>query len=695
MEKQSGSPAWRLAIDTGSAFTSGCALLEDTGEIYTLRIPSDPGEPSSSALEVLAGICRNNGLRPEKLRLVGCAATLAAGAVTTGSRPVTALLVTRGFRDVLFTGGGGPLPCPYRHNPQKATPLVPRRLTFEVSERMLPGGRIVTPLNENEIIELIPRFKKLGVQSVAVCFLHSYGNPSHEVRVRDILADLLPEVPVTLSSAILPAPGEFRRAVAAVINAATGPLVAEYLDKINLRLAGITGKAPPFFFLQSDASLATARHAAGESARTVLSGPAAGVQACLNLSRMTGRPNLITFDMGATGSRVSLIYREQPLLSARGWFGGHPLGFPMLEMAAGAPGGFSIARVEPGGSIRVGPENSGANPGPACYGRGGTFPTCTDANLLLGRISTHRHYTGEIRPDTGAAREALDKNIAAPLGIPVEQAALKIIKKVNSDIARAVKAISVHKGYDPSEFTLVAFGGAGPQHAAELAADLGIPRVLVPRYPGSYPAMGIFFSDVRREYEVFLNAGIESVNPDDINDAYHRLEGTAREELLAGGVPAVVFHRRASLRFRGQGYEMEMQVPAGKMKQADLLLLNRAYKLAYQAECGLLPEDGETEIASLKLMAVGKISWEVKEGRPGIPSIEHTPHQPRPEGSRTVIFHGVPLETPFYKWNNLEPIACLNGPALVEEEDTTVLVWPGMSASTDLHGNIIIEVGNY
>lgn len=682
MEKPSGSPAWRLAVETGSAFTSGCAYLEDTCEIFTLRIPSDTGVPSSSVLKVLNGFCRIKGLNPEKLMLIEYAATLTAGAVTAGTGPVTALLVTRGFRDLLF---------------MKATPPVPRRLTFEVSERMLPKGRIVTPLDEDEIIRLIPRLKKLGVQAVAVCFLHSCCNPAHEERAGEILAKHLPEVSVTLSSALTPGTGEYRRAVAAVINAATGPLVAGHMDKVSNSLTGNNGKAPPFFFLQSDASLATGRRAARESARTVLSGPAAGVLACLNLSRTTGRPNLITFDMGASGSRLSLIYKEQPVLAARGWFGGYPLDLPMLEIATGAPGGFSIARARPGESLRVGPENAGASPGPACFGRGGTLPTCTDANLLLGRVGTHLLHTGEIRPDPGAAREALDKYIAAPLGITAEQAALEIVKEVNSHIAREVKAISVDKGYDPREFTLVAFGGAGPQHAAELAADLGISRVIVPRFPGSYPAMGLLFSDVRREFRILLNAGIESVRSDDVNEAYHHLESMAGDELLDGGVPpsGMVLQRMASLRFGSQGYEMDMQVPAGKLKQADLQLLNRAYKLAYKAEFGLLPEDGETVIVSLKIIAVGKMSPEAKDARPGVASGVSAPRQPRPEGVRKVIFHGGPLETPVFKRGTLGTPAHFKGPALVEGEDTTVLVWPGMSASTDLHGNLIIEVGNH
>lgn len=689
MEKTSGSPAWRLAADTGSAFTSCCAFLEG-GEVITLRIPSDAGDPSSPVLKAL-GICRSKGLLPEKLSL----AVSAAGPAAEWTRTVTALLVTRGFRDVLYTGD--PHAFPYRHGSPRIIPPVPRRLTFEAGERMLPGGRIAAPLDENEIIDLIPRLKKQGVQSVAVCFLHSYSNPAHEEKARDILAGRLPDVTVTLSSGILPEAGEYRRAVAAAINAASAPLVGGYLDKISQCLAGAAGKAPPLFFLQSDASLATSLHAARESARTLMSGPAAGVMACLNLSRATGRPNLITLDMGAAGARASLIHREQPALAPRGWFGGHPLDLPTLDIA-GAPGGFSIARVDPGGSLRVGPGSTGASPGPACFGRGGQLPTCTDANLLLGRVGVHRLSTGEIRPDYGAAREALDRNISAPLGIPVEQAALEIVKKVNSCIARAIKSISVHRGYDPGEFALVAFGGAGPQHAAEVAAHLGIPRVIVPRHPGSYPAMGLFYSDVRREFKILLNAGIESVSADDLNDAYRCLEDMARDQFLEGGVPPsrVAFQRTAGLRLAGQGLQANLQVPAGKLKQADLQLLARAYKLSFQAECGFFPDGGEIELVSLKLTALGKISLEAKEFRPGLfPSGGTASQQPRPMGIRNVTFNVGPLETAVYNWDSLDPPAFFNGPALVEGEDTTVLICPGMSASTDLHGNLIIEVGDY
>ncbi len=692
MDLPSRTPAWRLAVDTGGAFTSGCAYLENTGETVCLRVPSDPGGPAPSALRVLAGLCDGKGMGADGLELIIHGTTAADGMVP---GTAIALLVTRGFRDILYVGRNQQ-PRFYDPEAPQAVPPVSRRFTFEVDERVLPDGQVLTPLREHEVAGLIPRLRESGIRSVAVCFLHSYANPAHEQRTREILSRQMPEMPVILSSDILPVAGEYERACAAVISAACRPLVDEYLGSLGRHLEGLRiNNSPRFFFMQSDGTLATSRHARAESARIVLSGSAGGVLACLRLAQTTGRPNLITFDMGASGARISLIIRGRIPPVSQGRSQGRPLGFPSLEIITRPVGGASTARLDPGGKVRVGPGCAGSRPGPACYGRGGTLPTCTDANLLLGRISPRRDLPGGIRPDAALAREALEKHLAAPLGITADLAAREVIKAANAVIARAIRTITLDRGYDPREFTLVSFGGSAPQHAAELALELGIPRVLVPRRPGTQSALGMLFADVHREYSINLNIPADQADTNEINEAYSNLEARAREELAAGGVPLprITVCRSAVLRLRGQGGETDMQVPAGKLKQADLNLLNRAFKLACQAECGFLPGGAETEIVRLKLAAVGKTALEAEGSRRKSPAGPGGP-PPSPEGSRAVVFHGNPLETPVYHRSALGPPAKLKGPAVVEEDDTTILVWPGMSASADLYGNMIIEVEN-
>lgn len=680
---------WRAAVDTGSDFTTACAYQEDTGDIYTFKVPSIHGDPASSAARAMDGLCEKTGLALDKLTVVVNGATLALSPGDSNILSETALLVTRGFRDLLYTGGDFP-PHLYGLSAGTAVPRISRRLTFEINERLLPGGLVAKPLNEEEIAGLAQVLVENKVRSVAVCLLHSFDNPVHELMVREILARRLPGIPVTLSSAILPRAGEYDRTAAAVANAAASPLVSGYIDGFCRYLSG-SGAAPSCFFMQFDGSLATARPAALESARMLNSSPAAGILSCRRLARATGRPNLICLDMGGSGCRLGVIHAEQTGSPAPGIKGDNTPG--LTEIHTVHYGGSSPVSVDNMGNFKTAPGTPASGWGPACFG-GGPLPTLTDANVLLGRISTRRPLPGGIMPDRGAARRAIDEYIAVPLKIPADKAALELIEFSLSGISCAIKRITAGRGYDPGEFTLVCFGSAGSLHAAELAAGLGIPRVLVPRHPGAHPALGMFLSDLHRSCQAFLNCSLAGADAGYINETYKNLEEKAMHDLSCEDIGAerVNLYRSAEIRYQGRRKVINMQAPAGRLTQADLQLLGRSFKVSFQAEYGLPPEVGDPEIVCLRLDA--SVSLSVNLEAP--PALKGTSRQsglrPIPLETRSLIFKEVLKDIPVYLREDLAPFTVITGPALVEEDGSTTLVLPGMTASTDALGNIIIEV---
>lgn len=692
MEKPSFTSTWRAAVDIGAAFTSACAYVEDSGEVFNVKVPSAPGEPASGVLEALAGLCGKSGLSLDNLGMVMLGSTFFHHAIASGRGPIAALLVTKGFRDILSTGWGL-LPHPCNPWEGKVLPPVSRRLTFEINERILPGGRVVAPLADDEVVNLIPDLKKHGVESVAVCFLHSYGNPLHEQRVKDILARQIPGIPVTLSSDILPSAGEYGRAYAAAVNAAVRPLLTGCLNGLKSRLTGSGKKTSGIFVLQSDGSAVSSGRAPEESTHTDPSGPMGGVLACLKIAKSTGRSNLITLDLGATGARLSILCRNQPGSAAPETLNGYSRGFNIQEVLT-VPLGAESAVHAGGDSLNIHFDIPGPSPGPARRSAGGILPTCTDANLLLGRINPLRFQSGLFPHDTGKAREAIDKNIAGPLGLPAERAALNIIKNFNDILAGAIKIISIRRGHDPREFTLVAFGSAGPLHAAELAKKSGIPRVLVPPYPGTFSARGMLYTDLRREYTAGLNSLLAYTSPELINSMFDRLEEAARLELTGEGVnpDRIAISRSAGIKYRGYPYEINMQFPSGRLKQADLMLLSRAFKINHQSELGLPPDGADAEIATLRVAAVVNLSADVKDPREINLSGRKEAAHAEPVGTRQVFFHDIPVDTPVFHRSDLKPFTYIIGPALVDQDDSATVIWPGMSATTDALGNIVINV---
>ncbi|MFZ5650510.1 MAG: hydantoinase/oxoprolinase family protein [Bacillota bacterium] len=681
--------SFRSAVDCGGTFTGACMIIEKSGRLFSVKVPSTPEDPSSAVMQALAELCRLSGAGMEDLNILILGAT-AANPIAKKIGDKTALLVTRGFRDILRIGRQA-MPNPYLPAAKKAPPLIPG-VIFEVSERILPGGHVRRPLAENEITAfIVPRLRELGIESIAVCFLHSYDNPLHEQRVKDIITGLMPGMPVTISSDIAPFPGEYERAVATVLNAALTPAAGRFIEALTVRLAKVCGKAPGLFIFQSDGRVMTAPQAAKESFHTVLSSPAGGVAACSRLSASSGRPNIVTLEMGGASTFISIIHKDRPGTKKTGATGAQDILIAAPDIKAVGVGGGSTAVVESGGLLKVGPESAGYSPGPACFARGGTIPTCTDANLILGRIIPETFSPAGVTLEMGPALDAVEKNIACPLGITIEQAAEGIIKMANSAIVRAARKLFAGAGYDPGEFTLVSFGGSGPAHAAEIAREIGIPSVLIPLHSGVYPSMGMLFADLQRDYSRPLVSLLAGTGPEFLENEYRLLEEIARGDFLSGGISGpLAIERSAGIRYEGQSHVLNMQVPSGKLTPADLKLLGRAFGVEYETRFGFPPENSEAEITGIGLTVTACAPPHIKSHHPASLGVQNS-FRKLPVDAVKVTFDGEHFDAPVYYSNELCPGSHLNGPAVISHGDSAAVVWPGMTASVDARGNIIIS----
>ncbi|GBF35021.1 N-methylhydantoinase A [Desulfocucumis palustris] len=688
---------WRAAVDTGGTFTDGCMLNESTGELHVVKVLSTPEDPSRAIMRALHRLTEKSGMDLSGLYLLLHGTTVATNALLQCRVSKTALVITRGFKDVLHIGRQN-RPHLYDFRINRPSPLIPRHMTVEADERMLPGGRVLKPLNESGVEDVIKQLKAINPVSVAVSFLHSYANPAHEIIIKEALQRELPGVPVTLSSELLPEIREYERTSTTAINAVVMPEMSYYLKELQSKLSNLeTSGKKGLFVMQSNGGVLSAGQAAAESARTVLSGPAGGVLWGVLLGRETGRPSIITADMGGTSTDVSLIFRGSPRQTTEGCVGGFPLRLPMLDIHTIGAGGGSIAFVDRGGALRVGPQSAGAAPGPACYGLGGTEPTVTDANLVLGRLNPAVKMGENNHLDMDAARRAILGKIAIPLGLSLEKAAEGIITVVNAEMTRAIRLISVQRGYDPRDFALLAFGGAGPLHAAELAGEIGLSSVLIPRYPGVSSAAGILFADGRRDYSSAVITPWNEIDTDALTKRFISLENRAKSDFSTEGFDTdkVVITRSFDVKYCGQSYELNLPAPAGKLTPGDMKLLARSFHLTHRAEYGFAREDAPIELTAIRAAAVVSLSRPADSSRPGGVFKRKETFAPK-SGSvpqRKVIFNGISHSTAVYLRQNLYPEDQIQGPAVVEQEDSTTLIPPGMRARVDILQNLVIDMG--
>jgi N-methylhydantoinase A len=670
-----------IAVDVGGTFTDACLLDPESGQLEVAKVPStaDPIEG------VLAGVGQF-GVDLAEVGLFSHGTTVATNALITRRLPKAAMVTTRGFRDVTEIGRGtrDDLWDAYKDNPR---PYIRRRDRLEVTERVDHRGRVVTELDVDQVRDIAGILAKREVETVAVCFINAYANDANERRAAELLAEALPEVRISTSASILPELFEHERFSTTIANAVLSPLVAGYVAHLAQRLKaeGYTGD---LLILHSGGGVMTADAVQRYAVRLAASGIAAGAVAARHTARTAGFEHAIGLDMGGTSTDISLIH-DGELRTTNEWYVeyGHPIVFPSIEVLTIGAGGGSLATIDAAGSLRNGPQSAGSDPGPAAYGKGGTEPTNTDANLVLGRLGS-RLVGGEMELDRGAAEQAIRTGIAEPLGLELHEAADAIIEVANANMANAVRLISLQRGYDPREFALVAFGGAGPLHGAAIAADLGIPTVLVPPRPGAWSALGCLMVEIRHDLSEMFLAAADDAEPDQVEAAFVRMEDQGRALLEAEGVAPeqIRLERSIAMRYLGQWRSMEVAVTKGSGLDEAVVQFHREHEREYSYR----RDDAPVELYRLQLMATGPAAeLRLPESEP-----DDDAGMPETIETRPVWFHDrdEPQDTPVYARDDLGAGMAFNGPAIIEQLDTTTLVPPGVSAAVDGTGTIRMTI---
>ena len=674
---------WQAGIDVGGTNTDLLLVEPETGETRVVKVSSTTEDQSKGVI---------NGLREAKVPLDRLTAiihgtTIATNAVLERKGAQCGLITTRGFRDVLELGR--------RTRPRNYgmigsfEPLIDRSFRLEVDERMDARGRVLMPLDEDQVREALQKLLALGAEAIVLQFLHSYVNPAHEQRAAEIAREFWPNDYVTVSSEILREVREFERCSTAAINAFVQPVLARYLGRLSDELAS-AGFPNWLLVMQGNGGIMAADVAVRQPVQTVMSGPAAGAIAAAQIGHQSGFPNLIACDMGGTSFDVSLIRDGIPVVSAEKDLAyGVPVRVPMVDIHTIGAGGGSIARVDGGGILRVGPESAGANPGPVCYGRGGRRPTVTDANVILGRVDP----TGFSGIESSAAAEAVETALAAevgrPLGLDSIEAASAILAVAGNQLASAIRLVSVEKGNDPRDFALFPFGGAGALHAVALARELGVPKVLVPRFPGITSALGCVLADLRHDFSHTIWRPLAEVDPSNAEAVLNEQETRGREMIAKEGVPiadiAVIFE--ADLMYRGQSHVFRITVSnPGFTHDRVVKTLRERYLARFEIEL----HEMTPVLASLRTTVIGRrkpINLELfgattKAGR-----------EPDPIAKRAVYFESGFVETAIYDRETIGAGATIEGPAIIQQADSTTVLDPGAVATSDRLGNLVIEVG--
>lgn len=673
---------YRVAIDTGGTNTDAFIFNEATGNSFVAKVPSTPKNPAVAITDAIKAA----GLNAADIKLITHGTTVATNALIERNFPRTAMVTTRGFRDVveICDGTKEELWDAYSDKPQ---PYIRRRDRFEVTERIDYSGQVVTALDREEAKEVAARIKALGYQAVCISFINSYVNLDHELAMKEILAEHLPsDVYVCTSSEIIPEMFEHPRFSTAMINAVLGPCIINYISDLEGRLKEM-GYRGDLLILHSGGGVLTAKGTSKYPARLASSGIVAGAIAGAHIAKQAGFGNAISFDMGGTSTDVALTY-EGELKTANSWQVeyGYPIMFPSVEVLTIGAGGGSIAWIDAGGSLCNGPQSAGADPGPACYGRGGREATNTDANLVLGRLDSSL-LGGRLSLDLEASRQVLQEKVAGPLELELAEAGNAMLRVAEANMANAVRLISVGRGYDPRDFALVAFGGAGPLHGAYLARDLEIPTVIFPRYPGIASAMGCLLVDIRHDSSKMHLGKIEDVDLGQLAQHFEALEEEAREHLREEGVPEeqMRFNRSLDMRYVGQWRTLTVPLDFSEPGQALAAALEKFHE-EHQRAYSYSDQNREVEIFSLKLATQGLIP------KPDMPKVQRIGTAATAlVDQRQVYFEerGGFVETAVYDREQLLPGSKIEGPAIVEQLDSTVVLPPGTHSEIDPYLNII------
>jgi N-methylhydantoinase A len=687
--------AWRIGIDIGGTFTD-VALVDDAGaHVGVAKVPTTPGDLAQGVLRALDTAMRRYRLAAQDVALFSHATTVVTNAILEESGARAALITTRGFRDVLELRRSARADLYDLFQDAPAT-LIPRRRRFEITERIGADGAVVTALADNEIDGLIAALKAARVDAIAVSLMFSFLNPQHERRLGERLRAALPHAPVYLSSDVLPEVKEFERTSTTAVCAYAGPILASYLERLGQLTRG--RGLPPLFLMGSNGGILEAAEAIAMPAMAVESGPAAGVVAAALAARQTGRLDLLSFDMGGTTAKASLIrggdYETTPHYEVGGgpsmsrWMNGtgHPIRVPVIDLAEVSAGGGSIAWVDRAGGLRVGPKSAGADPGPVCYARGGSEPTVTDCNLLLGYLDKASLLAGELPIDHAAAAAAVRERLAGPLGIDVRTAAAAVIDVVNHAMAEVLKIVSVQRGHDPRSFALAAFGGAGPLHAAALASELGIAEIICPPIPGAFSALGLIGTDLKRDYVQSVDPAA-AAEPQALEAAFAGLETRGAAMLERAGVARERrhFERAVDARYPRQSHELAVPVPARPVDAAALGEIARAFHDRHLHTYGHDNRSEPVQIVSVRLTAIGAtapLAIRDSVAPAGTDALK---------AKRQLWFRdsGV-IDATIYDRKRMPAGFAVAGPAVIESLESTILVPPGWQAEMNADGFVLL-----
>jgi N-methylhydantoinase A len=700
-ERSGGSVSrYRVGIDIGGTFTD-IVLLDAEGHLHTKKVSSSVEDYARAIVDGLHEVFRERGLAGADVAEVLHGTTVASNAILEQKGARTGLVTTKGFRDVLEIRRIR-MPRLYDLTWEKPPPLVERYLRAEVDERVNARGEVERPLDPAEVERVLDRLLGEGIEALAVCLIHSYANPAHEERIREIVARRAPGLVTSISADVLPEIREYERTSTTVINAYVMPIVRRYLATLRAGLDASRVTAP-LLIMQSNGGLMTDAAAAAKPIHIIESGPAAGVVGAEKLARRLGLGKIITFDMGGTTAKASIvedgavsrateyqvgggIMAGSRLLTGAGYL----LRVPAIDLAEVGAGGGSLVWIDPGGALQVGPRSAGASPGPLCYDQGGVEPTVTDANLILGYLNPRRLAGGAVKLNAARAHEVFEDKVARRLGLPLAEAAHGAHLIAASNMMRAIRAVSSERGRDPREYALFAFGGNGPLFAAGMAQQLEIRRVVVPPAPGLFSSFGLLYADVEHHYVRTWRRLAAEVDPAALADVFRRMEGEATAQLATEGFTgaAVRVGRLADCRYHGQSFELTVPVTGDAVSTDTVAALGEAFGREHERTYGHRagPEE-PVEIVSLRVVAQGipdrpRVPERIRLDRPG------TGGDP---ASRRVYFGGLGWrETPILDRPDLaEPRV---GPVIVEEYDATCVVPPGARAALDASGNIVVEL---
>jgi N-methylhydantoinase A len=681
-----GGVLYRIGIDVGGTFTDFTLLDEAGSQVHFHKVASTPADPSEAIARGMAELLAMHAIAPGAITHIGHGTTVATNLVIERRGARAGLLTTRGFRDVMEIGRQV-RPHLYDYSRGKPAPLIARRHRLELAERIDAQGRIRAPLSESELEAAIGRLRDFRVESVAICFLHAYRNPVHEQRARAALERLLPEAYLSVSSEVLPEFREFERLSTTALNAVVGPRMQAYLDRFLERVRALGIGVEPFT-IHSNGGLMSVRSVRAFPVRTCLSGPAAGVVGAAALGKAAGYEQLVTFDVGGTSTDVSLVVDAKPLFTSLRAIADYPVKTPMVDIHVIGAGGGSIAAIDDAGALKVGPTSAGAEPGPAGYARGGTAATLTDAHIALHRLNPSSLLGGRLPVDAARARAAIEAQVARPLGLSLEEAAEGIIRIANANMGRAIRAVSTERGYDLGRFALFAYGGAGPLHAIDVALECGIGTVIVPQEPGTLCARGMLLSDVSFDFVRTLIATATPQSWPTVRELFAGMRIEADRWLEQERVAAAdrSFRCHVDARYEGQNFEVVVAVDGAGTELTDFL---SGFAAAHRREYGYVLDGRPVEVVNCRLQAAGAVPKAPVRAYTGGGALDSAL-----AGIRKVYFgrgHGW-LDTPVYARDRIGVQVQVEGPAVVEEMSSTVVVAPGSRASMDALGNLVVNL---